>query len=149
MPKRAPVNEDELEYALLPKSSLYLYLDSSSGGSGTTEINSEVVSQTITMKSIRIMYASTEIAALFPLVYLKLEGWGPNTMNNNLSMGIFPIFSDTSKVDSTCYPNVQMSLNKLIRKKFKWSILDSNFAVIPASKVTFLQVLMEYEISHI
>ncbi len=148
--KKVPeLDDDELEYAKLSKNSLYLYLDCSDDTAGTTEINSEIVAQTIKIVSTRILFADGTVAAANPVIYLKLEGWGPNQLNNNLGLGLIPIFTDTTKADFTFYPNIHMSLNKVFRKKFKWSLVDADSAPIADNIITMVQVLFEFEINSI
>ena len=140
------------DYAKKEKNSLYLNLDCINGCSGTIELNSEIICQTITVKAIRTHFDSQadQNNAANQRLHLKLDHiFGPQQLNNNINLAVIPIFHDSTIHDSTFYPNISISMSKKIPKKVKWSIVNYDNTAITANVLNFIQVLIEYEMDKI
>lgn len=140
------------DYAKKEKNSLYLYLDCSTSTSGVVELNSEIVCQTLVVKAIRCHFPNegTANASANQRPHLKLENiFGPQQLANNLNLAMIPIFTDTTKHDSTFYPNISISMSKKIPKKLKWSVVNYDNTSLVSGNIEFIQILFEYEIDKI
>lgn len=136
------------DYSKKEKNSLYLYLE---GSSGTIELNSEIICQTLIVKAIRVHFTGNVAnSAANQRLHLKLNGvFGPQQLNNNINLAVIPIFHNSSVHDSTFYPDIALTMSKKIPKKLKWSIVNYDNTDIAAGQITFVQVLFEYEIDKI
>jgi len=141
-----------LDYAKKEKNILYLYLDCSNGSSGTIELNSEIICQTLILKSIRVHFVNEGLSnnTANQRLHLKIGSiFGPQQIANNIDLVCLPILSDTTKHDSTWNPNIGISMTKPIPKKLKWSIVNYDNTSISSGQLTFVQVIFEYEIDKI
>ena len=138
---------ENAEYAKKNKSMFSLHLDTLNKTEGITLIDHEFVVQTMTLKSIRILFDDETLAQAYPATFLVLSSFAHGHIQSNLSFSGIPILHDTGKADSTIQHDIKISLSKKMPRQIKWSLCDASGNAIPINTVRFIQIIFELELS--
>lgn len=124
-------------------SSLFLHL---TGTSGTIETNFHIPSQTIIFNSMRVHFSSLTNSQTYNDIGIVLDPFfSPVQLNTNYQMEAIPIMGDFSRVDVTTYPNIKMTLAKIMPQRFKYKIIRlSTGETVPNDAICFIQISMSY-----
>ena len=145
--------ENKLDFAKKQKNLMYMFLDTSSASTGTVSFPGDISVQTICIKAIRVHFDTQghANASNAQKLHLKLTNiFGPQQAINNINFPCIPIFHDSTKHDSTFYPDIKISMSKKIPSKLRWELVDETNALLSFNgELNFIQVLIEYEIEKI
>ncbi len=107
-------------------------------------INQEIKVQNVIIKQTRVVYAADGDFTDEPCVYLSLPFLTNQVLNTNLSKSMIPLMTE-NKISTISMPDASFSLSTKVPQKIFFQVC--NELAQPLAKISFVEILFEFELS--